>query len=956
MSDQTDLVARLLAEVAENGVIFAASSENQARRVAAAARALTPDVVLLPGWDCLPFDRISPSRAVMGARMAAVRHMASGGRLLVVAPVETLAQRLPPQVEPVRLEVGSSLDADDFAAALNRLGYAIEDNADQPGEASLHGEVFDLFPADADEAVRLRLDGGRVSQINATDSRTRRSGRKLDHVEIGAASEVVGDAREPGMEHRLPEYAGLSSVFDLLPGARLLLDADAAERMNARLAELATAERTRIASERSTAEGPPPPGLHLSAAQWEAHHRDAVTLPALPDEADDTPPAPLPRRPRDAFELFETQLRPGDAVIHLDHGLARLDGIETVEAGTPSDCLVLGFAGEARKLVPCAEMDRIWRYGAGTEGVGLDQADGSTWERRRAGVATELMETARRLVALADAREQASADRLRPSRRAMARFVAGFPFSATPDQQEVFDAIAADLARGRPMQRVLVGDVGFGKTEAALRAAAAVALCGRQVAILAPTTVLVRQHLATFQRRFAALGITVGGLSRLTSAADARRVRAGLADGSLLVVVGTHALAAAEFANLALVVIDEEQRFGTRHKATLAQLSTGMHLLSMTATPIPRTLEAALAGVLDLSVLTTPPARRLPVRTVVEPFDAAVLRAALLREHARGGQSFVICPRIADLDELGPLLERVVGELSVVVLHGRMKPAEMDAAMVAFASGEGDVLLATNIVEAGLDIPRANTMLVWNAQDFGLAQLHQLRGRVGRGATRAAIWLFTDPTDPPTGAAEARLAALAENSALGSGFAVAGRDLDLRGGGELLGDEQAGHAGQLGVALTRHMLLRELAAARGGAIPPDWTPELALNVAAYLPEDYMPDPAARIEVHARIARDRLRGLHAELTDRFGNPPEPVETLLELASLRIVCHRLGVARLEAGPGAVAADMRADPDDMPGLERKGRRLLLRVASPSASARLAAARSLIELLEPAMAEAAE
>ncbi len=637
----------------------------------------------------------------------------------------------------------------------------------------------------------------------------------------------------------------------------------------------------------------------------------------------------------DAPGLFDMALRPGDAVIHLDYGMARLDGLETVQAGQAADCLVLGFAGGARKLVPCAEMDRVWRYGAGAEGVRLDRADGSSWRKRQGRVLAALEQTAAGLVAQADARAARRAPAIRPPRRAMERFAAGFPFTPTPDQAQAFADVAADLTKPVPMDRLLCGDVGFGKTEAALRAAAAVALAGRQVAILAPTTVLVRQHLATFRRRLAAVGVEVAAVSRLTRAAEARDIRARLRRGTLRVVIGTQALAGKDtaFAELALVVVDEEQRFGTRAKAALAGLARGVHTLTLSATPIPRTLQGALAGLQSLSVLTTPPARRAPVRTTVLPLDEAVLRAALTREHARGGQSFCVTPRIEDLEALAALLGRLVPELSVVTLHGRMKPEAMDAALMGFAEGQGDVLLATDIIEAGLDIPRANTILVWHADLFGLAQLHQLRGRVGRGRARGMAWLFTDPDAPPGPAAADRLAALAAHDGLGAGFAVAARDLDMRGAGDLLGAEQAGHVKLLGVELARHLLARAMARARGDAAD-EWRPELVLDLPATIPADYMPDPAARIALHARLSRPGdLRALAEELEDRFGPLPDAVRQLIAQAGLRDLCVRLGVARLEAGPAGVAAEFRG-----------GKRVVLREPTSGAEARLALARRVL------------
>ena len=1037
-------IARLAEQPPAERIILAAHSEAQAERLFAAACVLAGALrpVLLPGWDCLRYDRSSPSRAVMGHRMQTLRALAEDGPHLLIASVDSLAQRLPPadKVVTAVVTLGQTLDRDAFRAELERMGYAIEDEADQAGETAFRDAVIDLVPANHAPAVRIRLDGDTVAEIDRFDPATQRSGGTLDRIVIGPASEVVtraGEARPPGLEHWLPDYAGpLASVFDLMPGAILLLDPDSGECMTEALEQIVEARATRVALCRATGGALPPESFYLTVAEWtdaQAAH-DAQTidwleadapprLRALPDptgqaeafiesvvadgarvglsgrrlaraldlkaeSVDDWPgllalppgsvgvlPAGLglgfvtpgatvlasvdvlPPRHGEADHqgLFAMALRPGDTVIHLDYGMAQLDGIETVctKIGADegeTDVLCLNFAGDARKLVPCAEMDRVWRYGAAAD-VALDRADGSTWIKRRVPVLVGLSHTAESLVAAAREREGITAPVIQPPRRRMDRFVAGFPYKPTPDQQMAFDAIAADLASDKPMDRLLCGDVGFGKTEAALRAAAAVALAGKQVAILAPTTVLVRQHLATFQRRFAAIGVQVAALSRLTRPADVRSIREGLASGKLHVVIGTQALAGPDiaFADLALTIVDEEQRFGTKDKTALTRLrERGVHSLTLSATPIPRTLEGALAGLHTLSVLTTPPARRQPVRTAVIPLDEAVLKTALLREHARGGQSFCVCPRVADLDDVANLLDRIAPDLSVVILHGKMKPEAVDSTLVGFSEGHGDVLLATDIIEAGLDIPRANTILVWHADQFGLAQLHQLRGRVGRGRARGMAWLFTDPTSPPTEAAVERLDALAAHDGLGAGFAIAARDLDLRGAGDLIGEEQAGHVKLLGVELARHLLGQALARARGELVVDEWRPEMRLNLPGHIPEAYMPDPAARIALYARLVRPHhTQALAEELEDRFGPLPDPVRFLLEQASLRAASIRLGVAKLEVGPLAIAADLRAPAPEIDGLERKGKRLLLRQKTASPDERLAAARMLLRAL---------
>ena len=1038
----TDLPAR----AGTGKLLLIAHSEAQAARLAASACALVPELspVLLPGWDCLAYDRASPSRAVMGQRMRALHAISSGRTRLVIASAEAVVQRLPApeRYAAVHLRVGQAASAGALCASLARLGYVAGEEADQPGDVVHQGSVVDVVPADGSAALRIRLDSRNgacvITEIDQFDPATQRSSGNVEEQSVGPASEVVWDQDAPeqeratGLEHDLADLASpLTSVFELLRGAQVLLDPQAGERVEDHLAQIADARATRVALSRATGAAMPADGLYLDRRAWQRATRRATELEWPVAEA-----VPLLRTGRDRLEaaraylaaqieagqrvglsgarlaralgkdgilcdgwsalgalplgtigllpdgiarsfatkdvavlaaadvlpprqgrasqdgLFDVSLRPGDAVVHLDYGMARLDGLETVTTAHPADHMVLGFADGARKLVDCAEMGRVWRYGSGTEGLCLDRADGGSWARRRDAVLASLEETARTLVAQASARAGVAAPTLRPPKRQMDRFAAGFAFTPTPDQEAAFADIAADLAQPHPMNRLLCGDVGFGKTEAALRAAAAAALSGRQVAVLAPTTVLVRQHVVSFRRRFAALGMEVAALSRLTSAAEARGIYARLADGTLRVVVGTQALTSEKisFADLALVIVDEEQRFGTKAKACLARLQDGVHTLTLTATPIPRTLEGALAGLQTISVLSTPPARRLPVRTTVIPEDEAVVHTALVREHARGGQSFCVCPRIEDLDALAARLEVLVPDLSVVVLHGKMKPDALDAVLVGFSEGHGDVLLSTDIIEAGLDIPRANTILVWHADRFGLAQLHQLRGRVGRGRARGMAWLFTDPATPPGPSAARRLAALSAHDGLGAGFAVAAADLDQRGAGDLLGQDQAGHARLLGVELARHKLAQAMGRLRGETLE-DWQPALALDLPAFIPPTYMPDVAARIALHVRLGHaPDPAALTEELEDRFGPMPEEMSNLLAVASLRADCLELGVARLEAGPAAVAASLRAEPGEVDGLERKGCRLLLRVPTSTVRARLTAAKGLLDKIRRA------
>jgi transcription-repair coupling factor (superfamily II helicase) len=605
----------------------------------------------------------------------------------------------------------------------------------------------------------------------------------------------------------------------------------------------------------------------------------------------------------------ETEIRVGDVVIHEDHGLGVLQALERIEAdGVEHDVLRLEYHGGATVLAPVDEFGRIWRYGSEPAAVTLDRLNTQGWPKRRAEVSAQIDATAARMVEMAKAREGAKTPAIVPAKGAYARFTARFPFPESIDQSSAIDAVLADLASGRPMNRLVCGDVGFGKTEVALRAAAAVALCGRQVLIAAPTTVLARQHYETFRRRFEGTDIKVAELSRLVDGAEARAVKAGLADGSIGIVVGTQGLAAAgvAFADLALVVIDEEHRFGAKLKADLSDRAP--HLLSMSATPIPRTLQSAMVGIQDVSIIASPPARRRPIRTFLTDFDGGSVRMALTREKMRGGQSFVVAPRIEDLEPLFQELARLTPELDVLVAHGKLSADDMDSAMTRFADGQGDVLLATNIIENGLDVPQANTMLIWRPDRFGLAQLHQLRGRVGRGRRQGFAYLLNDPETPMADNTRSRLQTLEALDRLGSGFAISARDLDLRGGGDLVGDEQAGHIRLIGASLYQRVLATALKVARGEQDAEVVRPKLNLPSGGSLSEEYVPDATLRINLYARLARlssaDEIDLIQEEIEDRFGPLPQAAEALLAAHRLAALAVAAGVREVVSGPKATA----------------------------------------------------
>ncbi len=629
------------------------------------------------------------------------------------------------------------------------------------------------------------------------------------------------------------------------------------------------------------------------------------------------------RRSRRA-ENFLTEhqsLTPGDLVVHLDHGVGRYLGLETITAaGAPHECLAIEYHGGSKLYLPVENVDLLSRYGQETGE--LDRLGGGAWQAKKAKLKTRIRDMAERLIRVAAERALKTAEVLEPDQGAYARFCARFPYQETDDQLRAIEDVLKDLASGRPMDRLVCGDVGFGKTEVALRAAFVAASTGMQVALIAPTTLLARQHTKEFRERFQGTGLKVRQLSRFVPAAEAAETRKGLEDGSVPIVIGTHALLAkgVKFCHLGLLIIDEEQHFGVAHKERLKQLRSDVHVLTMTATPIPRTLQLAMSGVRELSVIATPPIDRLAVRTYVSPFDRVTLRDALLREHYRGGQSFFVVPRIADLPDAEEFLRDEVPEVTYVVAHGQMAARDLDERMNAFYDGRYDVLLSTTIIESGLDIPTANTLIVRRADMFGLAQLYQIRGRVGRAKMRAYAYLTTEPRKPLTPQAERRLKVLGSLDMLGAGFTLASHDLDIRGAGNLLGEEQSGHIREVGYELYQDMLEEAIARIRSGETGAaveageTWAPQINLGVPVLIPETYVPDLDVRLGLYRRLSalesRAEMEGFAAELHDRFGRLPGEVEMLLRVVRVKTLCRRAGIARLDAGPKGATIQFRDD----------------------------------------------
>ena len=963
-----------------------------------------------PAWDNLPYDRVSPNPELVSRRLNTLVSLAgeapAEAPMAVVTTVSALVQRVPPRDilagAALSLKLGDRLKPEDLVAHLVRVGYVRDETVTIRGEFAARGGIVDVFPPGYAEPLRFDYFGDELEAIRTFDSGSQRTTGRVETARIEPVTEVILDdgvierfrlsfralagaveadhplyaavsagRRYAGMEHWLPLfYERLETLFDYLPDAPVVLDHQAEEARDARLALIADyyqarkqADEGRFGATGAAYHPVPPEAAFMSASDWDARAEASAVArlspfappPDMPGQLDAggrpgldfaearkredvnvfdlvrariarasaggprgcwsprSPPAratgcsrcsptmawpgpktvgswpeakALPARAAGAVVLpldrgyltpklaviAETdifgeriarraarRIRPenflteasaltaGDLVVHINHGIGRYEGLETIQVGgAPHDCLRLVYAGDDKLFLPVENIDLISRYGSDAEAVTLDKLGGAAWQGRKARLKARIREMADELIKIAAARALNAAPEATPTPGLFDEFCARFPYDETDDQARAIDDVLADLAAGRPADRLICGDVGFGKTEVALRAAFIVALEGRQVAVVVPTTLLCRQHYQTFCQRFRGYPVRISEVSRLVSAKDIKAAKAGLADGTIDIVVGTHALLAKDvrFRDLGLLVVDEEQHFGVAHKERLKALKADVHVLTLTATPIPRTLQMALSGVRELSLIATPPVDRLAVRTFVMEHDPVVIREAILREHYRGGQTFYVCPRIEDLDGIRDQLAKLVPEVSVIMVHGRMAARELEQAIGAFYERRFNVLLSTNIIESGLDLPAVNTIVIHRADMFGLAQLYQLRGRVGRGKARAYAYLTLPVRRKLTPSAEKRLQVMQSLDSLGAGFALASHDLDIRGAGNLLGDEQSGHIREVGIELYQQMLEDAVAEARGAptsADGGDWSPQISLGLGVLIPETYVAD-------------------------------------------------------------------------------------------------------------------
>ena len=620
-----------------------------------------------------------------------------------------------------------------------------------------------------------------------------------------------------------------------------------------------------------------------------------------------------------------TELSIGSPIVHVDHGVGRYQGLVSMElGGMEGEFLIIEYAKGDKLYVPVAQLGLVSRYsGTAPELAPLHSLGGDAWERARKKAAEKVRDVAAELLAIYAQREARGGESLPIDRQLVEAFGSSFPFEETPDQLQAIDAVLGDLAAPRAMDRVICGDVGFGKTEVALRAAFAAATAGKQVAVLVPTTLLAQQHYRNFADRFADWPVRVDVLSRFRSTKDVNEALKRLADGQIDVIVGTHKLLQPDikFKQLGLVIVDEEQRFGVRQKEQLKKLRTEVDLLTMTATPIPRTLNMAMSGLRDLSLIATPPAHRMAVRTFISAWEPALIREAFQRELQRGGQVYFLHNEVESIERTARDLQELIPDARIGIAHGQMPERELEQVMADFHRQRFNVLVCTTIIETGIDIPTANTIIINRADRFGLAQLHQLRGRVGRSHHRAYAYLIVPDRKAITADAEKRLEALASLEELGAGFTLATHDLEIRGAGELLGDEQSGQIQEIGFGLYTELLERAVRALKSGKVPDfdlssEHETEVELHLPALIPDDYLPDVHARLTLYKRIASARneetLRELQVEMIDRFGLLPDAVKQLFAVATLKLMATPLGIRKLDFGANGGRVTFRDKPD--------------------------------------------
>jgi transcription-repair coupling factor (superfamily II helicase) len=603
-------------------------------------------------------------------------------------------------------------------------------------------------------------------------------------------------------------------------------------------------------------------------------------------------------------------ISPGDLAVHIQHGIGQYIGLKTVEVfNVTHDCLLLEYAGQDKLYLPVENIELLSRYGSEQGSVSLDKLGGTAWQNRQLKVKKQLRTIAKYLIDIAAQRTLKTAPVLNPKEGLYDEFCARFKFVETEDQEKAILDVIEDLSKGTPMDRLVCGDVGFGKTEIALRAAFLAVSQGYQVGIIAPTTILARQHYHTFKKRFEGLGFCIEQISRLVKPSETKRIKNDVLSGNVAILIGTHAILSAElkFKNLGLLIVDEEQMFGVKQKEKIKELCENVHVLTLTATPIPRTLQMSLLGIKEMSLIATPPIDRRAIHTTLCEEDPVVIHQAIQHETQRQGQVFYVCPRITDIDDVYRKLNDAFPNLKIVIAHGQLKPADIESRLLTFIEGQADILISTQIIESGIDISNANTMIIHNAHLFGLSQLYQLRGRIGRSNRQAYAYLTYPYGKHLNPSAVKRLQVMSTLDALGAGFTLASHDLDIRGAGNLLGEEQSGHIKEVGVELYQDMLKQTIGHLKKNATQEDedlWSPTLSLGISVGLPETYIQNTETRMEIYQKIGtihtNEALSDMRLELFDRFGPLPETATNLLETIKIKNLCRPAYIQKVEVGP--------------------------------------------------------
>ncbi len=993
-------------------------------------------VLLFPWWGTLPYGDRSPPASVFAERAAVLAALLAGGAPIVVAPLRALLSPLPPPettaARLIRLAPGDQLDPAAIEARLADLGYLRVPRVSVHGEFAVRGEVIDIFPAAAGEAVRIVLDFDRIEAVRPFDPASQSSTGRLPEVRLApmreasltlpalqraaAALEAAGaspaaaaaaveqlerECDRGGVEHLYPLlYERPASLLDYLPGEAVTYLVDD-ERLAAAAAGVRREylELYRQAAARKAA-APRPKDILLDYERFERSGGRRVVFPmirgaAAADTVDfrcepprsyfgnfpylreeitnllrsgytvtifavyeaqaerlkailkDLPVEILPESLSQGFvlpdlkvcviqenEIFGRKRRiprsvqkapsraidsfvdldPGDHVVHINHGIGRFAGIVRLSAlGSERDYIHLEYAEGEIVYVPIEQVNLVQKYIAhDNRQVRLDKIGGRSWENRKKRVSESVGDLAERLVRLYSRRQNEQGFPFPKDTDWQAEFEAGFPYQETEDQLRCIDEVKADMEKPQPMDRLVCGDVGYGKTEIALRAAFKAVSAGKQVAVLAPTTILVEQHFDTFQQRFEKFPVRIAMLSRFRTRQEQREIAAGLAAGQIDIVIGTHRLLQKDiaFRNLGLIVVDEEQRFGVRDKERLKELKTSVDCLTLTATPIPRTLHMSLMRIRDMSILNTPPANRQPIETFIMEFNAEVVSRAVRAEIARGGQVYFLHNRVETMPQTHLFLRELLPDIAIEVAHGQMHGEELEEIMRRFVHNEFQVLLSTTIIENGLDIPNVNTIIIDRADMFGVAQLYQLKGRVGRSETAAYAYLLYPDQRALTELAMKRLRIISDFTELGSGFKIAMKDLEIRGAGNLLGREQSGDILAVGYDMFIRLLdeaIRELKDEQG-ATPPETL--LELEYSGYIPDSYIAEPMEKMEVYKRIAsittQEEHDAVYAELEDRFGPPPDEILSILSMSEIRIICRKLFVSSLRERNGVATVE--------------------------------------------------